>query len=75
MRALQALDGLLLGASHRDIAIAIFGDGPVAEHWHADSELRAQTRHLIHRGQAFVHGEYRSLVTRATSQKYGDKAH
>lgn len=75
MRALQALDGLLFGASHRDIAIAIFGDGPVAERWHADSELRAQTRHLIHRGQAFVHGEYRSLITRATIQKYGDKVH
>lgn len=65
MRALQGLDGLRAGASQREIAVAIFGDEPVAERWHADSELRAQTRHLIRRGEAFARGEYRSLVTRS----------
>ena len=73
MRALQAIDGRAAGASQRDIAAAIFGEKRVAEDWHADSELRAQTRHLIHRGQVFVREEYRSLVSRAISRRYGDQ--
>ena len=75
MRALQALDGVLAGASHRDIATAIFGDQRVTEGWHADSELRAQTRHLIRRGEAFRHGDYRNLVTRGIGYSYGDQSH
>ena len=73
MRALQAVDGQAAGASQREIAEAIFGEKHVADHWHADSELRAQTRHLIHRGQVFVREEYRSLVSRGISRRYGDQ--
>ena len=75
MRALQALDGVLAGASQRDIAMAIFGEQRVAEGWHADSELRAQTRHLIRRAEAFTRGDYRSLVTRGSSYAYGGQPH
>ena len=75
MRALQALDGVLAGASHREIAMAVFGTQRVTEGWHADSELRAQTRHLIRRGKAFMNGDYRNLVTRGIGYAYGDKPH
>lgn len=75
MRALQALDGVLAGASHREIAMAIFGDQRVTEGWHADSELRAQVRHLIRRGEAFRHGDYRSLVTRGIGYACGGQLH
>ena len=63
MRALQAIDGRAADASQRDIAAAIFGDRRIHEDWHADSELRAQVRHLLRRGHAFTRGDYRSLIT------------
>jgi hypothetical protein len=65
MRSLQALDGTLAGASQREIASAIFGRSHVDDNWHADSELRAQTRHLIRRGQVLTHGGYGRLVASA----------
>src|SRR5437868_2064966 len=40
MRSLQALDGILAGASHREIARAIFGVRRIAQAWQPDSELR-----------------------------------
>lgn len=75
MRALQALDGRAAAASHRDIAAAIFGDQRVAEDWHADSELRAQVRHLLRRGNAFMRGDYRGLITQGGGYSYGDQPH
>lgn len=62
MRCLQALDALQAGCRQREVAIAIFGAQAVAEHWHADSELRAQVRHIIARSNAFVAGGYRQLA-------------
>ena len=62
LRALQALDGLRDGASHRDIAGVIFGADAARERWSADSELRAQVRYLIERAQDLVHGGYRELA-------------
>jgi hypothetical protein len=62
MRSLQALDGTLAGASHREVAEAIFGIRRVAEAWHPDSVLRAQTRHWIHRARGFMQRDYRSLI-------------
>jgi hypothetical protein len=65
MRSLQALDGTLAEASQREIASAIFGRSHVDDNWHADGELRAQTRHLIRRGQALMRGGYGRLVASA----------
>jgi hypothetical protein len=62
MRALQALDATLAGASHRDIGAAIFGSEAIMIRWHPDSELRAQVRHLIRRGRVLVNGGYRRLL-------------
>jgi len=64
MRALQALDGALASASHRDIGESIFGPEAMTSRWHADSELRAQLRHLIRRGRALMNGGYRTLLAR-----------
>ncbi len=62
MRTLQALDGVLAGATQRGIAEVLFGIGAVAERWYDDSDLRAQTRRLIRRGQTLMGGEYRQLL-------------
>ncbi|MNL48666.1 hypothetical protein D3C87_1715430 [compost metagenome] len=62
LRALQALDGLQAGASHRDIAQALFGLEAVALRWQADGELRAQVRHLLRRAEAYMRGGYLVLV-------------
>ena len=62
MRTLQALDGMLAGASQRGVAEVLFGIATVAERWHEDSDLRAQVRRLIRRGQTLMGGEYRRLL-------------
>ena len=62
MRCLQALDGMQAGASQRDIAQALFGEHEIGRRWHADSELRAQVRHLIRRGRDYMAGGYRPLL-------------
>lgn len=61
-RALQALDGLLAGASQREIAEVLFGGTIVAKHWHDDGELRAQVRRLIRRAKVLMRGGYRRLL-------------
>lgn len=62
MRALQALDGTLAGASQREIATVLFGEQDVAARWSPDGELRAQVRYLVRRGTALMAGEYRNLL-------------
>lgn len=63
LRTLQALDGAFAGASQREIARVLFGGSRVDAGFHADGELRAQTRYLIRRGQRLMHGGYADLVT------------
>ena len=62
LRALQALDARQAGASHRDIAQALFGLEAVVLRWHEDGELRAQVRHLLRRAQAYMSGDYLALA-------------
>ena len=62
MRTLQALDGTLAGASQRGVAEVLFGISAVAVRWHDDSDLRAQVRRLIRRGQTLMGGGYRHLL-------------
>lgn len=62
LRALQALDASQSGASHRDIAQALFGLEAVVLRWHEDGELRAQVRHLLRRAEFFMNGGYLSLA-------------
>lgn len=62
LRALQALDAWQAGASHRDVAQAIFGLEAVVLRWHEDGELRAQVRHLLRRAEAYMTGGYLALA-------------
>lgn len=62
MRTLQALDGVLAGATQRGIAEVLFGIGAIADRWYDDSDLRAQIRRLIRRGQTLMSGDYRHLL-------------
>jgi len=74
LRALQALDGAQAGASHRDIAQALFGLEAVVR-WQADGELRAQVRHLLRRAEAYMSGGYLALagVRRTAAEPPGDE--
>lgn len=63
---LQALDGSLAGASHRDIAMEIFGPDRVAEGWRDPrSHLRDAIRRAISRGRMLMMGGYRQFVSSA----------
>ncbi|WP_235926799.1 DUF2285 domain-containing protein [Variovorax boronicumulans] len=74
LRALQALDGAQAGASHREIAQALFGF-EAAVRWHADGELRAAVRHLLRRAEAYMSGGYLSLagIQRTATESPGDE--
>lgn len=62
LRALQALDARLDGASHREIAEVLFGAAAVRTRWSADGELRAQVRYLLSRANGLVHRGYLALA-------------
>lgn len=62
LRALQALDAAQAHASHRDLAIALFGQAAVRALWHADGGLRAQVRHLIARAEGLMQRGYLGLA-------------
>lgn len=59
----QALDGWLAGASHREIAIALFRQSRVNRDW-ADprGHLRDQVRRAIRRGRYLMDGGYRQFL-------------
>lgn len=62
MRGLQALDASQAGCSQRRVAEALFGADAVVGRWHADSELRAQVRHILSRAKALMEGGYLRLA-------------
>lgn len=62
LHTLQALDGLQVGASHRQVARGLYGAHNVAAHWHSDGQLRAHVRRLIARGHRLTQGGYRRLL-------------
>lgn len=76
LRALQALDAAQAGASHRDIAQALFGLEAVVVRWHEDGELRAQVRHLLRRAEGYMIAGYLDLagVSPAAAKHPGDEA-
>ena len=63
---LQALDGSLACASHRDIAVEIFGSDRVAETWRDPRcHLRDAVRRAISRGRMLMMDGYRQFVSSA----------
>ncbi len=62
-RVLQALDGALAGASHREIAIVLFGHARVTADWNDPSEnLRDSVRRAVRRGRMLMNGGYREFL-------------
>lgn len=60
---LRALDGHLAGASHRQIATALWGERRVAEEWSDPRRnLRDQIRRAVHRGCRLMTGGYRRFL-------------
>lgn len=62
LRGLQALDAWQAGCGHREVAEAVFGAEAVSARWHADSDLRAQVRHLLGRARGWMAGGYLQLA-------------
>jgi hypothetical protein len=60
--ALRALDGRLDGATHREIAAALFGGDAVPERDWISHELRDRTARLVRLGVAMMNGGYRRLL-------------
>ena len=64
--ALRVHDGLAAGASHRDIAIALYGAERVGSGWQGDAEsLRLRIRRLARDARALASGGWRGLLRRA----------
>jgi hypothetical protein len=62
-RVLRALDGSLAGASHRQIAVTLFGEAQVEAEWCAAGRpLRDKVRRTINRGRFLMQGGYCSLL-------------
>ncbi len=59
--AIIALDGRAAGASHREVAIAIYGQAKVASEWRP-AGLRDLVRRDLDRGLKLVAGGYRDLL-------------
>ncbi len=60
---IQALDGSLAGASHRQIATALFGSARVRSDWSDPGDhLRDRVRRAIRRGRALMNGGYRDFL-------------
>lgn len=60
---MQALDGALAGASHREIAVALFGAARVEEDWNSHSAyLRDRVRRAVKRGRALMNGGYLNFL-------------
>ena len=62
-RILQALDGAMTGARHRDIAISLFGERRVLADWGLpDNHLRDHVRRAIAQGRMLMDGGFARLL-------------
>lgn len=62
-RILQALDGAMTGARHRDIAISLFGERRVLADWGLpDNHLRDHVRRAIAHGRTLMSGGFARLL-------------
>lgn len=61
---MQAIDGHMNGADHRDIAEVIFGQARVAAYPWRTSPLRDIVKALIKDGLVMIDGGYRTLLRR-----------
>lgn len=62
-RALQAYDGMMAGASQRDIARILFSEKLVQEEWSGRSDfLRLRVQRMLAYGRRMVGGGWRTLL-------------
>jgi hypothetical protein len=62
-RALQAYDGMVAGASLREIACVLYSEQFVAEEWNGRSAfLKARIQRILKYGRKMVHGDYKTLL-------------
>ncbi|MGX7877177.1 DUF2285 domain-containing protein [Mesorhizobium sp. ORM6] len=60
---LRALDGSLVGASHRELAEALIGQHRVHADWTDPRDhLRDRIRRAVSRGRTLMHGGYRDFL-------------
>jgi hypothetical protein len=63
MMALRAWDARMAGASHREIAVVLFGQATVDTDWNGPSAyLRCRVQRLVRLGEILVRGSYRLLL-------------
>jgi hypothetical protein len=63
LMALRALDARRAGATHREIAAALFGGATVESDWNGRSAyLRCRVQRLIRLGESLAKGGYRRLL-------------
>jgi hypothetical protein len=60
--ALRGLDGRLAGATHREIARALFGNHAIDDRDWISHELRDRTARLVRLGFTMMRGGYRRLL-------------
>lgn len=60
--ALRALDGRLNGATHRQIAAALFGANAIPDRDWISHDLRDRTARLVRLGVTMMNGGYRRLL-------------
>lgn len=60
--AFQAYDGARAGATHREIAIALFGAKRVETDWAAGEDMRMRVHRLIRTAERLVEGGYLRLL-------------
>ncbi len=59
----QAFDGQMAGASHRDIAAVLYGGDMVKVDWRGRSDyLRCRVQRSLRLGHMLAHGGYRRLL-------------
>lgn len=70
--ALQAYDGMMTGACHREIAEVLFGKKTVCEDWSGRSDyLRLRVQRLLHVARRMVGGGYRDLLAGRPVERRG----
>lgn len=61
-QAFQAHDGAQAGASHREIAAALFGQDRVSEDWREGDHMRMRVHRLIRTAEKLIDGGYHELL-------------
>ncbi len=62
IKVVQALDGWLAGAHHREIAVSLFGANRVTSEWSNGDHLRDQVRRAIGYGRSLMESGFRRIL-------------